>query len=207
MTFAATGTVTDSQGDKAAVSVSIGKPVPQLSLNQARLNACSDFDNITDSANQTMAIPLQITVTLTSPIATDVIVSLDGTQAVAPGGSVNTTSWPTMWATYVGNSPCSVSDQDGMVEWTNLQSNQTATWTGWELDPRVITPNDPRGSAVDQVVFLGPVVNFGNGNADFTADAAHSQNLLNCAGVQGGQVIAVDPSVAKANGCTAYTGS
>ncbi len=86
--------------------------------------------------------------------------------------------------------------------------DQPVTWSGWELDPDVITPDDPSGSAVNQVFFLEPVVNFGNGNADFKADAVHSYNLLNCsAGVQGGPVIAVDPSVARANGCTAYTDS
>jgi hypothetical protein len=205
VSYAATGTATDSQGDTATVSVLLGTPVPQLSLNQGQLTACSSMDNITDGANQTMAIPVQITATLTSSIATDVIVAIDGTHVVAPGGNANTSSWPTMWATYDSNSACV---DDGSLEWDNVASGQTVTWSGWELDPEVISPNDPSGSAVNQIFFLEPVVNFGNGNANFRVDGNHSMGLFTCAaGVTGGPVIAVDGTVALANGCTRYSGS
>jgi hypothetical protein len=205
--YAATGTATDSQGDKATVSVRLGTPVPQLSLNQAELTACSSMDNITDGANQTMAIPVQITVTLMSSIATNVIVGIDGTHVVAPGGNANSNpNLSTPWVTYSSDSACSsASGQDGLLEWNNLAPNRPVTWSGWELDPEVITPDDPSGSAVNQVFFLEPMVNFGSGNAPFTVDAVHSHNLLTCAaGVEGGPIIAVDPRVVLSNGCTKY---
>jgi hypothetical protein len=209
-TFAATGTAIDSQGDKATVSVSIGKPVPQLSLNQADLTACGIAGELSYDADQTMAIPVQLTATLTSSIATTVILSMDGTNVVAPGGNANGNGNPPTWATEGDNSTCGNSS-GGVValEWDNLAPDQPVTWSGWLLDPGVITPDDTSGSAVNQVFFLEPVVNFGSGgSADLVADAAHSQNLVNCdAGVQGGPVIAVDLGVARANGCTTYTGS
>jgi hypothetical protein len=208
--FAATGTVTDGQGDKATVSVSIGKPVSQLSLNQAGLTACGDAGDLSDGADQTMAIPVRIAATLTSSIATTVGLEVDGTHVVAPGGNANSNpNFPT-WASGSDSSLCgNSSGGDIGLVWDNLAPGQPVTWSGWMLDPNVITPDDSSGSAVNQVFFLEPVVNFGANDADsFVADATHSQNLLTCAaGVQGGPVIAVDPSVARANGCTAYTGS
>ena len=212
-TFAATGsgTATDSQGDAATVSVSVGTPVPQLSLNQAELTGCTSEDVISDGADQTMAIPLQITATLTSSIATDVLVEVNGTQVVAPGGNV--TGNPNMvsatWAAYSGDSACTNSGGiDGTLEWDNVAPGQTVTWSGWELDPDVITPDDTSGNAVDQVTFQEPGVSFGNGGADFTYDTERSQNLVTCPGqIDGGPIIAVDASIARANGCTASTGS
>jgi hypothetical protein len=162
-----------------------------------------------------MAIPLQVTVTLTSSIATGVYVELDGTQVVAPGGNVNGNPniMSATWATYSSDSACGDGEGDGLgldgtLGWDNLAPGQPVTWSGWEIDPDVITPDDTSGSAVNQVIFLEPGVTFGNGAADFTFDASDNQNLLICpAQVDGGPVIAVDPSVAHANGCTAYTGS
>jgi len=158
-----------------------------------------------------MAIPLQVTVTLTSSIATDVGLEMQGTYVVAPGGNVNQN--PNMltdtWAAYSSDSACTTSDgTDGDLEWDNVAPGQTVTWSGWELDQGVITPDDTTGSAVDQVTFQEPGVSFGNGGADFTFDAARSANLVTCPGqVAGGPIIAVDPSVARANGCIASTAS
>jgi hypothetical protein len=210
-TFAATGTVTDSQGDKATVSVSIGKPLPQLSLSQADLTDCGDDGELSYDANQNIALPVQITVTLTSSIATPLGLEIDGNHVVAPGGNANVNPNSLAWVTDGGGSLCSSGSSVGYIglNWDSLAPDQPTTWSGWLLDRGVITPDDTSGSGVNQVFFLEPVVNFGANNADFfVADAAHSRNLLNCAaGVQGGPVIAVDPSVARANGCTAYTGS
>lgn len=209
-TFAAIGTATDSQGDKATVSVSIGKPVPQLSLSQAGLTACGIAGDLSYNADQTMAIPVQVTTTLTSSIATTLIVEIDGSNVVAPGGNVNSNGNPPTWATESDSSTCGNSPgSDLELELDNLAPGNPATWSGWLLDPGVVTPDDTSGSAAGQVFFLDPAVNFGSGgNAGLVADAAHSQNLVNCAaGVQGGPVIAVDPSVARANGCTVYNGS
>lgn len=209
MTRAATGTATNSQGDAAKVSVSIGKPVPLLTLNQAALTACSSFDVITDGADETMAIPIQVTATLTSSIATSLDLVIDGTNVVAAGGNVNTNpNGEEPWVTYDSNSACSTADQDGELEWDNLAPGQSVTWSGWELDPDVITPDDTSGSAVNQVIFMLPEVGFGtSGGAGVDTNAAHSRDLVNCSAVYGGPVIAVDPSVALANGCTAVTGS
>jgi hypothetical protein len=200
-TFAVTGTATDGQGDKATVSVSIGKPVPQLSLNQAGLTACGIAGDLSFDADQTMAIPVQVVITLTSSIAASVVVSMDGSNVVAPGGNPNSNGNPPTWATEGVNSACGASSSSGLgVELDNLPPDNPVTWSGWLLDPGVITPDDTSGSAVNQVLFAGLDVDFGSGgDADLVADAAHSQNLVNC---EGGTYIAVDPSVARANGCT-----
>ncbi len=210
-TFAFTGTAADSQGDAATVSVSIGEPVPQLTLNQAALNACDSIDDISDGADQTMAIPIQVTATLTSSIETNVGVIIDGTNVVASGGNFN--SNPNLeepWVTNDSDSACSNSGIDGELEWDNVAPGQSVTWSGWELDPDVITPDDTSGSAVDQVIFLEPQVVFTSTiAADIDADAAHSQNLVYCtsAVTSGVPVIAADPSAALADGCTADNGS
>jgi hypothetical protein len=216
---AISGTVTDSQGDAATVNVNIGTPVPQLSLNQAELIGCSSEDGpvISDGANQNMAIPLQFTVTLTSSIATDVGLEMVGSYVVAPGGNINSNpnAVTDTWVTYTSDSACGGGGSDDSLVWDNVTPGQSVTWSGWEIDPDAITPDDMTGSAASQVMFLQPGGGFGDGSGVFTIDGATSQNLVNCPGLVnggaavaiGGPVIAVNPSVALTNGCTAYTGS
>jgi hypothetical protein len=202
-----TGTATDSQGDKATVSISIGSPTPLTDLNQQNVSACDDMSNLSYDANQTMAIPVQMTVTVTSSIATPVGIDLDGTHDVASGGNVDVNGNLPSWATGSGGGgQCDSSG--GGVTWDSVAPGQSGTWSGWLIDPQAITPDDPTGSSAKETIFLEPVVNLGMNDGNFVPDLANSQDLVKCtAGVPFGAVIAVAPQVALASGCTKYTGS
>jgi hypothetical protein len=204
---AATGTATDGQGDKATVSITVGNPTPLTNLNQQNVNACDDFGDISADASQTIAIPVQITVTVTSSLATSVGVDIDGTHEVTSGGDVDVNGNLPSWATESGGGP-QCDSSGGGVTWNNLAPGQPSTWSGWLIDPEAITPDDPAGSSAKKMIFLEPVVNMGSSDGNFVPDLADSMNLVTCtAGVPFGAVIAVDPQVALAAGCTKYTGN
>lgn len=203
-TYAATGTATDGQGDAATVSITVGSPTALTSLNQQDMSSCDDI-NLGDDANQTIAVPTAITVTLTSSIATSVAVSLDGTQQVTSGGNVQPNGNLPSWAAASSDDAECSSDS---ITWNSLASGQSDTWSGWLIEQQTITPDDPTGSSASETIFLEPVVDLGMNDGDFVPDLAHSRNLVKCAaGVPDGAVIAVDPKVALSSGCTKYTGN
>ncbi len=206
--YAATGTAADSQGDKATVSISIGSPVPLTDLNQRNVSACDGMSDLSHGADQTMAIPVQITITITSSLATPVGVGLDGTDEVTSGGNVGVNeNWP-LWATGPGGDGPKCDSTDNGVAWVNVAAGQPSTWSGWLIDPEAITPDDPTGSSAKKTIFLEPAVDVGLTGGNFVPDLADSQNLVKCAaGVPDGPVIAVVPQVALASGCTKYTGN
>jgi hypothetical protein len=169
--------------------------------------ACDDFGDISADASQTIAIPVQITVTVTSSLATSVGVDLDGTHEVTSGGNVEVNGNLPSWATESGDGP-QCDSSGGGVSWNNLEPGQASTWSGWLIDPGAITPDDPAGSSAETTIFLEPVVNLGPNDGNFVPGLADSTNLVKCtAGVPFGAVIAVDPEVALADGCTKYAGN
>lgn len=200
----ATGTVTDGQGDKATVSITVGRPAALTSLNQQDMSSCADM-NISDDADQTIAIPVAITVTLTSSTATSAAVSLDGTHQVTSGGDVQPNGNLPSWAAATSDdAECDSTS----VTWNSLGPGQADTWSGWLIDQGAITPDDPTGSSANETIFLEPVIDLGMNDGNFVPDLASSDNLVKCAaGVPYGAVIAVDPQVALSSGCTTYTGS
>lgn len=200
--FAATGTATDSQGDTATVSISIGTPVSLTSLGVANVSACTSVgENLEYETDQWMATPVQVNVTLTSSLAVPVIVALDGSQEIDTSGVASNGNLPS-WAEPAqgGEQSC----PDTGITWTNVTPNQAVSWTGWLMDPQAITVNDPTGSAADSEIFLMPEVELSSSVANFTPNAGTSQNLVDCANET---VIAVDTSLARSRGCTAYKGS
>lgn len=202
--YAATGTASDSQGDTATVSVSVGTPVPLTSIGLENVSSCED-DNFNYRTDQWMATPVQVTVTLTSSLAVPVFVSIDGTQAVDSSGSVGPNGNLPGWASSAqGSGNCEIET----ISWGNVAPGHPVTWSGWLMDPDAITPDDPNGSSAETEILLLPVLDFGSGDADFKSDAAASHNLVECGNLfPPTPEIAVDKSLAISRGCTAYTGS
>jgi hypothetical protein len=197
--------VTDGQGDKATIGIGVGTPTGLSSLNQVGMGTCDNESNLSYDVGQTMAIPVQITVTLTSSVATPVTVALDGSNEVTSGGGTDSNGNLPYWAAASSNdAEC----ESNAVMWNSLAPGQSDTWSGWLIDPEAITPDDPTGSSANETIFLEPAVNLGMNDGDFAPDPATSHNLVKCAaGVPYGAVIAVDPQVALSSGCTKYTGN
>jgi hypothetical protein len=201
---AAVGTAADDQGDTVKIGIGVGAPVPLTALDVAGMSACDGTSNLGYDAGQAMAVPVAITVTLTSSVATPVTVGLDGSGQVTSGGDTQPNGNLPYWAAGEGgDAECALAGP----MWSSLAPGQPGTWTGWLIDPLAITPDDPEGSSAGTTVFLEPDVVLNASTGDYVPDLAASRNLVKCAaGVPFGAVIAVSPQVALADGCTAYTG-
>ena len=204
MSHAATGTASDSQGDTATVSISVGAPVSLTSIGVGNVSPCDEMgENFNYQTDQWMATPVQVTVTLTSSLDVPVIMAIDGTHEIDTSGNAEPNGNLPGWASSAQDvSNC----QNEAISWNNVASGQTVSWNGWLMDPDAITPDDPNGSSAKTELFLMPDLELGSGNADFKPDAAASHNLVDCGEVMPGPEIAVNRSVALSRGCTAYTG-
>lgn len=203
-TLAATGTATDSQGDTATVSISIGAPVSLTSIGVGSVSPCDEMgENFNYQTDQWMATPVQVTVTLTSSVAVPVTMAIDGTHEIDKSGNAEPNgNLPGLASSAQDASNC----QNEVISWNNVASGQAVSWSGWLMDPDAITPDDPNGSSAETELFLLPNLDLGSGNADFKPDGTASHNLVDCGEVQPGPEIAVDRSLALSRGCTAYTG-
>lgn len=206
--YAATGTASDSQGDKVTVSINVGSPTALTELNQQNVSACTDVGaNLSYDADRTVAIPVQVTATLTSSLATSVTVGLDGTDEVTSGGGVDSNGNFPYWAAESSDVSLCAASGDAIF-WNGLAPGQPTTWSGWLIEPEAISPDDPTGSSAKKAILLEPAVDLGLSNGDWEPVLADSHNLVKCAaGVPFGAVIAVDPQIALASGCTTYTGN
>jgi hypothetical protein len=202
--YAATGTASDSQGDTATVSISVGAPVPLTSVGVGNVSPCDEIgENFNYQTDQWMATPVQVTVTLTSSLDVPVTMAIDGTNEIDTSGNAQPSGNLPGWASSAQDaSNC----QAEAISWNNVASGHAVSWSGWLMDPDVITPDDPNGSSAKTEIFLLPNLDFGSGNADFKPEAAASHNLVDCGEVTPGPEIAVDRSLALSRGCTAYTG-
>lgn len=193
--YAVTGTASDAAGDKATVSVSIGTPVPYSSLSQQQFTGCADTTDQADRPDppHTVAIPIDVTATVTSSIPVTLIVGLSNVSTSDGSGGENLNYW---WDSASSGPTCDTSG--GAWTWDNLEPGQPGTWNGYLFVEGVITPDDPTGSAAKKTIMDEPQVSFANQEPQYKVNLAESHNIVNC----DGPVLAVAPDTAMANGCT-----
>lgn len=205
-TFAAlamTGKVDGLKGDKADVTVSIGTQVALTSIPQSELTVC-DTTNPFYQADRAVAIPVVVTVKLTSPLATPLTMALDGTQQVTSGGATGAEeNFPTFAQLGASDGSCGTSGNPVAVTWNDLNGQgSSGMWEGYLIVPEAITPDDPGGSAAKTMILLPPKFFFGVENADTHIDRAKSPGLVQCSGLMPSDAVAVSSKVALAHGCT-----
>lgn len=213
---AATIDTNDSAGDKATVTVKVGKLSLVSDVGNSIIQACSGvYDGMGTNAEQSVAIPVQLSATVTSSEPVSMIIVLDGSNAVEPSsqapspGTVGPANFPPIWAqgfadgpqcTYGGNSDQS----DAEFDWDNAAPGQTDTWNGYLIVPSAVTPDDPTGIDEDAgLELIVPEFTLGDNTADYTVDSSASHNVVNCVDGIGDAVsmVSVDPKAAVANGC------
>jgi hypothetical protein len=212
-----TGSSTDSQGDKATVTVGFGEPKPMSTLASTAVATCDQA--VTDQAStpeRSIAIPISVTMQISSSLATDVVVNVNSIEFATGGGAVQSVpevlANPTLWAGSYGSGPqCDEenSSSAGSIHWIAAVATPGSkqSWAGWVIILNAITPNDPRGLQRAQELLLQPAVTFaGTQQGDYTFDVPNSSSVVECSASDPAagtlQYAAADPQVAVANGCT-----
>lgn len=201
--LAMTGKVDGLQGDKAAVTVSTGTQVPLTSVPRSELTVC-DTTNPFYQADRAVAIPVVVTVELTSSLATPLTMSLDGTQQVTSGGGTGAEgNFPTFAQLGASDGSCDTTGNPVTVTWNDLNGQgSSGMWEGYLIVPEAVTPDDPGGSVAKTMILLPPKFFFGVENADTHINRAKSPGLVQCSGLMPSDAVAVSPKVALAHGCT-----
>lgn len=201
--LAMTGKVDGLQGDKADVTISTGTQVPLTSVPQSELTVC-DTTNPFFQADRAVAIPVVVTVKLTSALATPLTMGLDGTQQVTSGGATGAEgNFPTFAQLDASDGSCDTTGNPVAVTWNDLSGQgSSGMWEGYLIVPEAVTPDDPGGSVAKTMILLPPKFFFGVENADTHIDRAKSPGLVECSGLMPSDAVAVSPKVALAHGCT-----
>jgi hypothetical protein len=209
---AAVETFTDSEGNKIQMTLTIGQPEPLSSVSDQVANACDD--DVT-SASQAVVFPLDMTLTLESPVAVTVLAGLSPGFVTSGGVNApyNPVGSPTgpgfWWAATIADGPTCVSDNTPADIQFSLNADGSSTADGYVIAPEAITPDNPAGlanSAGALVMQPGIDINADGTSPAVTVDTADSPNLVDCGGTAGGLVnddyVALDPEYAIAGGCT-----
>lgn len=201
--LAMTGRVVGLQGDKADVTISTGTQVPLTSVPQSELTVC-DTTNPFYQADRAVAIPVVVTVKLTSQLATPLTMALDGTQQVTSGGGTNAEgNLPTFAQLSASDGSCDTTGNPMAVTWNDLnRQGASGMWEGYLIVPEAVTPDDTGGSVAKTMILLPPKFFFGVENADTHIDRPKSPGLVQCSGLMPSDAVAVSPKVALARGCT-----
>lgn len=201
--LAMTGKVDGLKGDKADVTVSIGAQVPLTSVPQSEVTVC-DTTNPFYEADRAVAIPVVVTVELTTSLATPLSMALDGTQEVTSGGATGAEgNFPTFAQLGASDGSCATTGNPVSVTWNDLNGQgANGMWEGYLIVPEAITPDDPAGSVAKKMIILPPKFFFGVENADTHIEPAQSPGLVQCSGLTPSDAVAVSPKVAVEHGCT-----
>jgi hypothetical protein len=203
------GTAESGQGDQVKVSFGIGEAVPVTSVSDPAGRACdSQLADFGSSADRSMAVPIDVTMTVTSPLDADVGISVGSVKEVADDGSVQLAL--VLWsAAYESEGPACGGPNTGTVRSTVHWPPDAATpgttrrWRTWMIVPAAITPSDPSGVATTGRLVFGPNVAISNNVATFHPEA--SASLVSCSASDAalGQIsyVAIDPAGATAHGC------
>jgi hypothetical protein len=206
---AATGTATDSQGDKADLDVVIaGKPVPLTTLNASNESTCGSAGGQVSpwqyEANRAVAIPVEIDAYLDSDLSTGFGVDFP-TQEVYPGGNMQSEGNPPTWIQNT-NSTGDCSAGTGGVIWSNLAPHTPVNWIGYIVLPLAITPNDPSGLRVaNRELLQMPTITAGLSDMQWHIKYAKSHGVVDCAGAMPPTMIAVSVPAALHYGCTKHS--
>lgn len=210
LSLAATGTASDSGGDRAAFSISVGSPVPLSQVQNSTTQLCNDqISQVAGDPSRAVAVPVQISGTVTSSLSTDYGVNL-GFAAVQSGNQIEPGPLPLLIAINYSNTgpECTGAlEINQLIDWTSAASGAANTENLWIVVVNDITPNDPTDqNGVAHRLLLVPSFSLANQNADYNVDSS-SPNAVMCTAASDpavGQIpyIAVDKAVALQNGCT-----
>lgn len=214
---AVTGVVTDSQGDRMRLSLTIGQPEPLTGTSDQVAHSCdSEIDGGSSTLSQAVIYPVDTTETLLSSVAATVGLDysaffVNATPSMfSPAGvsALYTIDGPEFWwAGIVGGSGyCG----DGSVEWQDQGPGQTETWDAYLVVAGAITPDDPTGLKQSAgPIVLSPDLSVDGVGGNFAIDTADSTNLVQCETEDtNGDVlstdtyVAMDPKYAIASGCS-----
>ncbi len=209
------GTVSDEQGNRAAITVGVGSPQPQEELTDPVPTACNSLiASLGQSTSSTVAVPLHVTARLTSSLQVPLGVSLSKTYYLEPKSRevvpLSEHTYQVLWATSYSNTgpecPRTGEQEASQVMWAaeEVTPNVTKTWDAWLVLVGAITPNDPSGEDLVNRVLIEPTTNTTAG----PALTPHGSGWVRCSvsAIGGSSLVsylAVDPTTAEANGCTA----
>ncbi len=211
-TYAVTGTVTDNQGNRMQLSLTIGQPEPLSSTTDSVAQSCdSDIEGQNMTLNQVVVYPVDFSETLLSSVATNVDLAISEYFVNSAGNEnfnagVNSLDPGYSFAGIVGGQDyCG----DGQIDWQDQTPETTETWDAYLIVPDAITPDDPTGlNQTAGPILISPALSvdsvFDN---NYDIDTADSTNLVTCdvtnadGSETSGTYIAMDPTYAVASGC------
>jgi hypothetical protein len=217
MQTAGTYTASDSSGNTARMVISLGTIQPANQITDNLMQACSsDITQIGSSLDRSLAVPITVSIQLTSSLSNTLGVSLvDQYLAVAGGPPEKVISTPIFFAEgYSDGSQCASPSMDpttaGQITWNNAAAGIPHTWRGYLIRADAITPNDPTGAASDlHRLLVNPTVslsettpaanlNYITANSPFEVYCKYAVASLG----NGRPLLAIDPSAVLNYGCS-----
>lgn len=210
--YAIGGTATDGQGDTVHLTVSFGAPAPASSQENGVIDTCSNALASADSSlDRSLAVPIHVSMEVTSGMATTVQLKLGDNYQAVGGGQVESAYGVRLWAmdfsdgAQCGNSNDLVSEAAN-VTWANAAPNTNYIFNAWLILAGSITPSDPTGSHSSLGgLLITPHVSLGGNDATITYLLQDSPNLVSCsaadAAAGGADYVAVEPVGAVKLGC------
>jgi hypothetical protein len=202
-----TGTTSDQQGNSATITVAAGTPEPLSKASAPAPSACNQaIEADGQSVSDAVAIPLRVTATLTSSLKAPIDVDLANVTYLpqSPDGQ-RTELWA---ASYSNSEPQCPTTAEAKWAAEALTPNTPASWEPWLVIVGAITPNDPSGEQIVNRILFRPAAGVGSGNGDGDLTPQGS-GWVRCsvdesiAGPHSEPYLAVDPTTARAEGCTA----
>jgi hypothetical protein len=205
---------TDSVGDKATLVIKVGQLSPVTDVTDSDIHACDDiYGNLQTTAAQSIAVPVQLSATVTSSEPAGMIIVLDGSDAVEPKsqapapGTVGPANVLPSWVlVYINDPQCTgVSMPQAEFQVNSMRPGVTVTWLSYLIVPAAVTPDDPDGIAQDAgLETIVPQLTLGEETADYTVDSSASSDIVQCVDTIGdaNTMVSVDPPAAVADGCT-----
>lgn len=204
----AEGIASDSEGDEVFVKIYSGTPKPMKSYMGSWVKVCGEQVEGFSSPERTMAVSFDVWVRpLTSPTP-DIEVQLGESGLLESEGDVNTEESMPLWAANYSEGPeCGAAFETGLVNWgaDAIQVGEEQGWEGYLLQPEAITPSSNAEEVGDRLV-IAPYVQLAGRPAAVNWNQRRSTNLVDCFLPESfgdpETVVAVDPNLALAQGCT-----
>jgi hypothetical protein len=211
---AAVVTTSDSAGNKASLTISLGKIQPANQITDSLVQTCSsNIASLGSSLDRSLAIPISLSIKVTSSLPTTLGVSLVDQYLAVPAAPVSkVVSTPIFFAEGYSDGPqCASPSMNpttaGQITWNNSPAGAPQTWRGYIIQANAITPNDPTGSASDlHKLLIDPVVSVGQStiNDGIHYDTANSPFEMLCQSFGGDNqpLVAIDPTAVTSKGCS-----
>lgn len=203
---AASLNATDDQGDAVHLTISIDPAVVASSIDNQTIDACSDALASADSSlERSLAIPVHVSMEVTSGLPITVVVKLGDNDQLIGGGVTQPAYGIRLWAMgYSDGAACGSSEDDvtdaADVKWASAAPNQTNNFSAWLILAGAVTPADPAGDRSSLAgLLMTPLVTLAGSVADFNYVPHSSSNLVTCP--NSNTYVAFEPAVATSLGC------